>query len=97
VLLRPAARMEMMMDEADAFRAKLEELDRKIRDARERLTLAGLFDRGHRATKDELDRRLRLLREMLDSEVTNLEAHGVHVHRFQEDVLIWLNRIGFDR
>lgn len=85
------------MDESESFRAKLDELDKQIRDARDRLSLERIFDRDHLATADEIQRRSRLLREMLDSEVTSLEARAGQLNNFQKEVLIWLNRVGFDR
>jgi hypothetical protein len=86
-----------MIDETEAFRTKLDALDRQIREARARLTLAGIFDRDHIATADEIARRLALLRDMLDGEVASLEARAGQLNSFQKEVLIWLNRIGFDR
>ena len=85
------------MDENEAFKAKLDELERKIRDARSRLMLAGTFDKDHQATVDEIQQRLQLLREMLDSEVASLEAKSGQLNNFQKAVLIWLNRVGLDR
>jgi len=85
------------MDETETLKAKLDEIDEKIRKARDHLKLRQIFHKDHEATADELARRYKMLRENLDSEVLSLEAQGEHINSLQKTVLDWLNKIGFDR
>jgi DNA repair exonuclease SbcCD ATPase subunit len=89
--------MELTMDEAETLKTKLDDLDRRIREARDHLKLREVFHKDHEATADELARRYKMLRDNLNSEVSSLEAQGKHVNSFQKTVLDWLNKIGFDR
>ena len=85
------------MDEFAPLKARLDAIDEKIRKARERLKLNGLFHKDHKATTDELSQRYQILSAQLDSEVAALEAHGKDVDSLEKTVLIWVNGLGFDR
>ena len=85
------------MTESKAIRAKLNEIDARIRDARERLQLKGLFDKGRKASADELSKRYQILSKELDEEVAELESHGMHVGSLEKAVLRWVNSLNFDQ
>ena len=81
----------------DALDGRLQEIDEQIRRARKRLGLTESFHEGHVFAKGDLDLQYEFIRGMVDSEVENFEAKGMHINSLQKTILFWLNGIAYDR
>ncbi len=79
------------MAEMDSLQARMSSLERRIAEARERLTLHSTLHQDHAATLDELTERYLHLQQQLQSEAVGLEAQGMHVDSFEKTVLTWIN------
>ena len=85
------------MSESGTPSDRLEDIRRRIDQARDRLELHDMLHKDHRATADDLMSRYRHLQNTLADETASVEAKGGHVDSFEKTVLTWINGLTFDR
>lgn len=71
---------------------RLDQLNRKLSAAVDKLDVQHSLHDGHKQTSDELEARYRSLKQALHEQVCDLQAHGEHVSALEKDMLNWLNK-----
>jgi len=79
------------MADFSSLNDRLNNLEKRIAAARDRLCLHKTPHSDHATALDELTERYLYLQQELQSETVNLEAQGVHVDSFEKTVLNWIN------
>ncbi len=72
---------------------RLDELGRKLTDAKTRLKLRNSLHDGHKLTNGELLARHEFLKRALNDEIADFEVHGHRVSALEQDAMIWINSI----
>lgn len=83
--------LEPAMAELDALHERMNSLEHRIADARERLAQHSALHVDHAATLDELTQRYERLQHQLNQQTASLETEGVYVDSFEKTVLEWVN------
>ncbi|HEX3161667.1 MAG TPA: hypothetical protein VHQ92_03735 [Pseudolabrys sp.] len=84
------------MADFSSLNDRLNNLEKRIAAARDRLYLHETPHSDHATALDELTERYFYLQQELNSETANLEAEGVHVDSFEKTVLDWINSLTFN-
>ena len=85
------------MAELDVLHQRMNTLEQRITEARERLALHSALHVNHAATLDELTERYEHLQRQLSRQTATLETEGVHVDSFEKTVLEWVNGLTLPR
>jgi hypothetical protein len=79
------------MADFSSLNDRLNNLEKRIAAARDRLYLHETPHSDHATALDELTERYLYLQQELHGETANMETQGVHVDSFAKTVLNWIN------
>jgi len=72
---------------------RLDAINAKVENARQRIDFKRGLNDGHNLTSGELMARYEFLKHTLNDEVTEIGAHDHHVSALEQNALNWINSI----